>query len=219
MSQQTLSDGLEELSKHLMPQRTRETPWTRSYDEYMRSARWERRKVAYFTKHPKVCRACGGTEDIHLHHHTYKRMGHEHDDDLIPLCRPHHTVVHQLHRSAAGKMTLTAATREVVGGPLHPPRRRKKPKPEVKKPKPEVKKKTVDHRPMTTRLVGFDFLVETFNVTKGTLRQQGYRKGVPASTVATWRDNGYPIWLGGVRDERGLEKTLITVDQQVRCMP
>ncbi len=102
------------------------------YQAYMTSSRWARRKLRYYATHQKICRACGSSEKIHLHHHTYARLTHEHDDDLIPLCESCRDTVRALHKLAEDKggkkkKTLTAITREFVkfyGGEFHPPRRR-----------------------------------------------------------------------------------------------
>jgi hypothetical protein len=94
------------------PVREYTNQWTERYDTYISSSRWDRRRARYYGSHTKACRACGSTEDIHLHHHTYKRLGKEHDDDLVPLCQAHHAEVHQLHRGS--EATLTEVTRQVV---------------------------------------------------------------------------------------------------------
>jgi len=78
----------------------------------MSSSRWERRRVAYYAKHEKACRACSSKEEIHLHHHTYNRLGHEHDDDLVPLCKTCHFLVHKLHKNSS--RSLTSATKYFV---------------------------------------------------------------------------------------------------------
>lgn len=108
--QQTPSEASGEPSKYRL-----------DYDQYISSSKWERRKVAYYAKHPRVCRACGTDERIHLHHHTYARMGHELDDDLVPLCQNCHDLVHRLHRAKRG--SLTRATSEFLalnGASLRP---------------------------------------------------------------------------------------------------
>lgn len=129
----------------------RRDPSKLTYEWYINSAAWDRRKAAYYSRHPKKCRACGDTENIHLHHHTYTRLGAEHDDDLIPLCKDHHDTVHRLHRSADNKFSLTQATRAVIGGPLHPARQRQKPRDSVKRQRSrgsrKIKKKTVSPPP------------------------------------------------------------------------
>lgn len=82
------------------------------YESYISSTRWERRKTAYYSRYPRRCRACDSSENIHLHHHTYKRMGHEIDSDLVPLCEPCHVLVHKHHRSR--DWDLTRATSDFL---------------------------------------------------------------------------------------------------------
>lgn len=107
-AQQTLSDAPRDFSKPPEGKTYRE-----NYEDYIRSKRWERRRVAYFAKFPRACRACGSKTQIHLHHHTYKRMGNEMDEDLVPLCEGCHTLCHQYHRANSG-MSLTRATGEFL---------------------------------------------------------------------------------------------------------
>lgn len=159
------------------------------YDEYINSSRWDRRKVLYYSRNPRRCRArgCGATDDIHLHHHTYKRLGNEHDDDLIPLCQAHHVVVHKLHRATRG-LTLTAATRQVVGGPLHPPRKRKKPR--------SRRSQGRGVRP-SPDLLPLREVAKGFGISKSCLHKQGYHSRVPVAKVREWRQLR-PPWMHGL---------------------
>jgi len=69
-----------------------------TYEEYINSRAWDRRRVLYFGAHRRACRFCGDTKNVQLHHRTYVRMGAELDDDLVPLCQQCHSMVHQLQR-------------------------------------------------------------------------------------------------------------------------
>lgn len=80
------------------------------YAEYITSRDWELRKKRYFATNYKGCWACGRTKDIHLHHHTYERLGAELDEDLVPLCEVCHTNVHRRHKGKKGAETLTEST-------------------------------------------------------------------------------------------------------------
>lgn len=82
------------------------------YDDYMQSKDWVRRKSAWYTAHGKWCRGCEAVEEIHLHHQTYRRLGHEADEDLVALCATCHMYVHHLEKGE-GK-TLKEATEMVV---------------------------------------------------------------------------------------------------------
>lgn len=189
-----------------IPQQTRSgrrrDPSKLTYDWYINSSAWERRKTVYYARNPKRCRACGTTEDIHLHHHTYKRLGKEHDDDLIPLCHPHHDAVHKLHRSVEFAGTLTAATRHVIGGPLHP-RKQKRKKRQERPQRPGAVKRGVDpinsamdkfRQQRREPLIPFTAIIEEFGVTKKMLWQQGYHHAVPLTRVTWWRKQR-PEWM------------------------
>ena len=38
-----------------------------------------------------------------IHHHTYDRLGNEHLDDLIAVCRRHHSAIHKLDKTQAAQ--------------------------------------------------------------------------------------------------------------------
>ncbi len=67
------------------------------YDDYLNSRRWKDGGRALFQKsgRGKRCYVCG---DPHydVHHRTYKTLGRERLEHLIPLCRRHHMAVHTL---------------------------------------------------------------------------------------------------------------------------
>ena len=79
-----------------------------NYHSYVNSPAWEERKIAYYAKHARRCKGCGTTDDVDLHHHTYKRLGAERDTDLVPVCESCHDTIHRLHKERGG--SLTAAT-------------------------------------------------------------------------------------------------------------
>jgi hypothetical protein len=206
------------------------------YKNYIRSSAWDRRKVAYYAHHPKVCRACGSKEEIHLHHHTYARLTHEIDDDLVPLCKNCHELVHDYSR-ANPKWTLTKATGEFLmmasGSGLRKPKKRPKAqrparKPVVKRPKkgqeivplrfkhaegghykrrtPTPARTAADpvnramadaagrRRSKTIQGISLPAVAQAFGVTTKQLRQQGFQKKVPVTTVAKWKDSP-PSWM------------------------
>jgi hypothetical protein len=69
-----------------------------SYTDYLRSRHWRQMKVAFReSAHAQEC-ICGETEDLHLHHKTYARLGAERLDDLVALCSRCHRMVHVLAR-------------------------------------------------------------------------------------------------------------------------
>lgn len=162
---------------------------TAEYEEYIRSPEWEQRKVRYYSSHEKRCAACGSTERIHLHHHTYERLRHELDSDLIPLCSTCHRLVHRFH-SRQRRLDLTEATflfvhKSQLGDP--PERRRAKRKPRASsvrppKPNPAIKR------------VAIGVVAEAFGVPQKVLRQQGYQRAIPVDKVAEWRESR-PDWM------------------------
>lgn len=84
-----------------------------AYDSYMASAEWRERREEYYRSRDKVCAACGGRNQIHLHHRTYVRMGKEWDQDLLPLCENCHKQVHDFHKRHT--FCLEVATDRAVG--------------------------------------------------------------------------------------------------------
>lgn len=74
-----------------------------SGDRYLSSKHWQQLRTAVFTKYGGECQKCHSTiplEKAHIHHITYKRMGHENMTDLILYCSNCHTNVHNAKRRA-----------------------------------------------------------------------------------------------------------------------
>ena len=68
-----------------------------TYSEYLNSDHWKILKAKYGrSKLPKNCGACGAKGCVDMHHKTYKRIGQERLNDLIPLCRDCHEMAHYL---------------------------------------------------------------------------------------------------------------------------
>lgn len=82
-----------------------------TYTDYIAGAAWADRKKRYYSTHAKVCKACGTTQHIQLHHLTYKRLGDELDADLMPLCHKHHQAVEEFKHP---NNTIAQATWEMV---------------------------------------------------------------------------------------------------------
>lgn len=68
----------------------------KSPDEYYQSEVWNETKAGYYSRHPKVCAITGRTDNVDLHHIRYDNLGCEKDEDLIPLCREMHELLHKL---------------------------------------------------------------------------------------------------------------------------
>jgi len=83
-----------------------------NYQKYIRSAAWEAKKKKYReSKLPQTCLVCG-SKKIDLHHRTYKRLGNEWLNDLVPLCREHHEGVHRFQKKHG--LNLWGATKLYV---------------------------------------------------------------------------------------------------------
>jgi hypothetical protein len=194
VGQQTLSEPLEEVSK--LPE---SISYRERYDTYITSKKWERRRVAYYAKYAKVCRACKTKEKIHLHHHTYVRMGNEHDDDLVPLCEQCHDLVHQLHRSASG-VSLTAATRKLIvdSGGIFRPRRKRMTKAQRKK---NLKNQAgVAPYGFITPAQAAEILGVSVEVLPRPKQRKQRRKGFfNEATVRQWATTHPPRWLREAR--------------------
>jgi hypothetical protein len=187
LTQQTRSDAPRESSKLI-------------YERYITSTKWERRKAAYYANHERRCRACGTKESIHLHHHTYARMGNELDTDLVPLCEEHHMLVHKFHRE--GRLSLTTATRkflEYLGASLDTP------SPSRPKSKPRPKPRRVPQKPIADRYISLQQAAELLGVTSRDIRKPraaGCRgDSIRETTINNWASQP-PRWLREAR-ERG----------------
>ena len=69
------------------------------YEEYLESTHWTTFRDDYFSRHPKKCAITSSEDDIHLHHVAYVNIGKETDEDVVPLCREMHELVHQLNEN------------------------------------------------------------------------------------------------------------------------
>lgn len=85
------------------------------YQTYMTSEKWKIRREGYYATHAKECLACGSEKSIHLHHHTYNRLGNELDEDMVPLCETHHDMVHvRYQKFRRDHRGLTIATEQII---------------------------------------------------------------------------------------------------------
>ncbi len=67
-----------------------------SLEEYYASDHWALIKAAYYSRHKMICAITGHFDNIQLHHIRYDNLGNEKDEDLIPLCREMHELLHVL---------------------------------------------------------------------------------------------------------------------------
>lgn len=90
------------------------------YKKYLNSSHWKEVKARYRqSKLIQECYICGSKNKIHLHHKSYKRIGNENLNDLIPLCEKCHSLVHfKLKQSNSQKVNLWNIARKVKRGYL-----------------------------------------------------------------------------------------------------
>ena len=75
-----------------------------SYQEYLQSEHWQQFRKKYYRskKTKKYCIICSTDEvynfNIELHHKTYTRLGSELLSDVVPVCREHHELIHDIIR-------------------------------------------------------------------------------------------------------------------------
>jgi len=74
--------------------------WIRkNYRAYLKTKHWKNLRLRYKrSKLPWKCYVCGSTERLQLHHRSYRRVGRERLQDLIPMCRACHSEIHRLER-------------------------------------------------------------------------------------------------------------------------
>jgi len=115
-----------------------------TYQQYLSGNHWKHFKKMVFRRKKykekmkelgsRYCEYCFvATNNVHVHHKTYARLGKEFLGDVDVLCECCHTQVHELYR--LGKMTLTECSKHVKTA-------KKNPNPIVEKTKPiEIGKK------------------------------------------------------------------------------
>ena len=67
------------------------------YDEYIQTDQWQ--ALAAETKRlaGNRCQICNAGGELHAHHRTYQRLGHELQSDLVALCSNCHGLFHGKH--------------------------------------------------------------------------------------------------------------------------
>ena len=64
------------------------------YREYLQTPGWKLRRGRAMRSAEYKCRICNTNYTLNVHHRTYERLGHEHDADLIVLCKECHKLFH-----------------------------------------------------------------------------------------------------------------------------
>lgn len=115
---------MRKLSKHARKSALREEYRAR-YAAYITSAAWRAVRVGWLEEFrlrnvvEPSCEVCGRDWELardDLHHHTYDRLTAELFEDLAPLCRPCHGLVHDTIRSSRHwpRMRDVAASQKVI---------------------------------------------------------------------------------------------------------
>ena len=78
-----------------------------TYNEYIQSSVWSKRKNLYYREIGRKCAACGNSVKIHLHHMIYTKFdGTEPNKNLVALCEEHHNQYHNTY-GTSGNMKAT----------------------------------------------------------------------------------------------------------------
>lgn len=74
------------------------------YKEYLQTPEWKARASSARQRFGFKCAFCSSGVRLDVHHRTYARRGWEKEDDILPLCRDCHAVLHE-HRWLAGELS------------------------------------------------------------------------------------------------------------------
>lgn len=64
------------------------------YGDYLRTDHWRAIRMGAIDRSRGHCQLCGKTEQLHVHHNSYKNLGEERPEDLIVLCQGCHKKFH-----------------------------------------------------------------------------------------------------------------------------
>jgi hypothetical protein len=70
-------------------------PLRLTYAQYIASDAWRERRAQQIEKDSRRCQGCGSTDDLHVHHRTYDRLGAEAPGDIVTVCEVCHGFIHQ----------------------------------------------------------------------------------------------------------------------------
>lgn len=79
------------------------------YEKYIRSERWYMRARQYYRQYGKQCAVCNTDDQITLHHMSYAHMGNERDNELVALCKTHHSEYHERNGTQSNMVRRTKA--------------------------------------------------------------------------------------------------------------
>ncbi|MEO2574133.1 HNH endonuclease signature motif containing protein [Clostridium tertium] len=64
------------------------------YQEYLNSPHWKETRLKALKRAGNRCQLCSSTNNLNVHHNTYKNKGNEDLKDLVVLCRDCHAKFH-----------------------------------------------------------------------------------------------------------------------------
>lgn len=78
------------------------TPSQLKYREYLQSPHWQKVRNEIIKVRGEKCEICGATENLQVHHKTYKHLGFEENypEDLIVVCKKCHYKIHHRGKNA-----------------------------------------------------------------------------------------------------------------------
>lgn len=76
------------------------------YTEYLTTNHWKRTATEAKERAHWQCALCCSTEDLHVHHRTYARLGYERQSDLIVLCHVCHAKFHGTFEECAERQLV-----------------------------------------------------------------------------------------------------------------
>ncbi len=106
-----------------------------TYRDYLYSIHWDRKRTLFrdSLKNPFTCYICKSSDNIHVHHRSYKNIGNEDLHDLVELCANCHSKVHDLLKNTSkfkkwkGHLDICFAV-EFLKSQMNKPKKKRKPK-------------------------------------------------------------------------------------------
>lgn len=90
---------------------------TMRYADYLQSPWWQHARTQAIKRARGVCELCREADASEVHHTTYERLGHEHRDDLVALCRRCHQHITDNGLDRTPRRELLRRRREVLHSP------------------------------------------------------------------------------------------------------
>lgn len=86
------------------------------YKSYIQSPEWKARRDRVVAVYGGRCYCCSEqTQFLDVHHRTYRRLGKERPDDLVPVCRRCHQLIHEIARTQGVSLVTATAIRRKKG--------------------------------------------------------------------------------------------------------